>query len=100
MRTDLSRDFQVAVVYAGTGRESIAYLQNYGSVCAGEGFFTDQESDVVTPMTWSVRYVVDLDDLLAAVRHDGHTTFVPAVRFDAAGISISDSSAMPVNVSR
>ncbi|HEY1569052.1 MAG TPA: hypothetical protein VGF68_18645 [Solirubrobacteraceae bacterium] len=89
VRADLSRDFRVAVVYAGTGHESIAYLQNYGSVCAGSGFFTDQETDTVSPMAWSVRYVVDLDRLLSAVRGAGHITFVPAVSFDAAGSHVT-----------
>ncbi|HTU98453.1 MAG TPA: hypothetical protein VMF14_21565 [Solirubrobacteraceae bacterium] len=89
VRTDLMRDFQVAVVYAGTGSESIAYQQNYGSVCAGEGFFTDQESDAVSPMTWSVRYIVDLDALVSAVRDGGHTALLPAVRFDPAGSEVT-----------
>src|SRR6201999_2936107 len=74
VRADLAHDFQVAVVYAGSGRESIAYQQDYGSVCAGAGPFVDQETDTVSPMTWSVRYVVDLDRLLSAVRSAGHTT--------------------------
>ena len=89
VRTDLARDFRVQVVYAGSGRESITYTQNDGSVCAGAGFFTDQETDTVSPMTWSVRYVVNLDDLLSAVRGRGGTTLVPNVTFDAAGSHVS-----------
>ena len=89
VRSDLARDFRVAVVYAGSGRESIAYLQRYGSVCAGHGDFTDRETDTVTPMSWSVRWVVDLDDVLSAVRDATGTTLVPRVTFDAAGSRVS-----------
>lgn len=89
VRADLSGNFQVAVVYAGSGREAIKYTQNYGSVCAGEGPFTDAETDTVSPMTWSVRYVVDLDDLLAAVRGPEGTALVPNVTFDAAGSHVT-----------
>jgi hypothetical protein len=84
VRADLARDFRVAVVYAGSGRESIAYQQQYQSQCAGAGFFTDQESDTVSPMAWRVRYIVDLDDLRSAVRSSGTTTLVPDVTFDIA----------------
>ena len=79
VRTDLARDFQVAVVYAGSGLESIAYQQDYGSSCAGAGPFVDQETDTVSPMAWSVRYVVDMDRLFSAVRASGHVTLVLAV---------------------
>jgi hypothetical protein len=89
VRADLARDFSVAVVYAGSGREAVAYQQQYQSQCAGAGFFTDQESDTVTPMTWRVRYVVDLDDLRSAVRGSGATTLVPNVTFDAADSHVS-----------
>jgi hypothetical protein len=91
VRADLARDFQVAVVYAGSGREAIAYQQDYGSACAGAGFLVDQETDTVSPMTWSVRYVVDLDRLLSAVRDSGVTALVPTVSFDAAGSHVSAS---------
>jgi hypothetical protein len=89
VRNDLARDFRVQVVYAGSGGESIAYTQHYGSVCAGYGDFTDTETDTVRPMTWSVRWVVDLDDLLAAVRGSSGTTFVPRVTFDAAASRVT-----------
>ena len=89
VRADLSRDFQVAVVYAGSGRETIKYTQSYGSVCAGEGPFTDAETDTVSPMTWRVRYVVDLDHLLAAVRGSAGVALVPDVTFDAAGSQVT-----------
>jgi hypothetical protein len=36
-------------------------------------------------MSWTVRYVVDLDDLLSAVRGPAGVTLVPNVTFDAAG---------------
>jgi hypothetical protein len=88
-RTDLARDFRVQVVYAGSGRESITYTQNDDSVCAGQGPFTDTETDTVSPMTWNVRYLVDLDDLLSAVRGPGGTTLVPNVTFEAAGSRVT-----------
>lgn len=82
VRADLARDFRVAVVYAGTGGESINYTQGYRSVCAGYGGFTDSETDAVGPMSWRVRYIVDVDHLLSAVRSAGATTLVPEVTFD------------------
>ena len=94
VRTDLARSFRVRVVYAGSGSESINYQQGYGSVCAGAGGFVDTETDIVSPMSWSVRYTVDLDDLLSAVRGRGGTTFVPAVSFDAAGSSVTATEAV------
>jgi hypothetical protein len=89
VRIDLARDFRVAVVYAGSGSESIAYTQRYGSVCAGHGDFTDKETATVRPMTWSVRWVVDLDDLLSAVRGSTGTTLVPNISFDAVGSHVT-----------
>jgi hypothetical protein len=89
VKTDLARDFRVQVVYAGSGSESISYQQSDASVCAGSGGFVDTEADTVSPMSWSVRYVVDLDDLLSAVRGPGATTLVPAVSFDAAGSHVT-----------
>jgi hypothetical protein len=88
VRDDLARDFRVQVVYAGSGTETIAYIQRYRSVCAGQGGFTDQSSDTVSPMSWSVRYVVDLDNLLSAVRTPQGTTLVPDATFDATGSRI------------
>jgi hypothetical protein len=88
-KTDLARDFRVEVVYAGSGRESIVYNQTYGSVCAGYGGFVDQQTDTVSPMSWSVRYVVDLDQLLSAVHGAAGTTLVPNVSFDAAGSHVT-----------
>ena len=89
VRADLARDFRVEVVFTGSGRESINYKQSYGSVCAGAGPFVDAETDMVSPMAWSVRYVVDLDDLLSAVHGSGGTTLVPHVTFDATGSHVT-----------
>ncbi len=91
VKADLSRAFRVEVVYSGSGREAINYQQSYGSACAGYGGFVDTESDVVSPMRWSVRYVVNLDDLLAAVRGPGGTTLLPAISFDATGSHVTAS---------
>ena len=89
VKTDLARDFRVEVVFTGSGHESISYEQLYGSVCAGAGPFVDAETDTVTPMAWSVRYVVDLDDLLSAVHGSAGTTLVPNVTFDATGSHVT-----------
>jgi hypothetical protein len=77
------------VVYTGSGAESIAYEQTYQSACAGDGNLIDTESDRVAPMSWTVRFVVNLDDLLAAVRTSQGTTLAPDVTFDAAGSSVN-----------
>ena len=58
-------------------------------MCAGAGDFTDQETDTVQPMSWTVRYVVDLDHLLAAVRSSSGTSLVPNVTFDYAGSTVT-----------
>lgn len=89
VKADLAKDFRVEVVYAGSGAESIAYTQNYRSVCAGQGGFVDTESDAVSPMSWSVRYVVDLDDLRSAVRSPAGIALVPNVTFDFAGSHVN-----------
>ncbi len=88
-RSDLARDFRVAVVYSGSGSETIAYRQLYRSVCPGAGGFTDSQSETVQPMSWSVRYVVDLDALQSAVRAPGGTVLVPAVSFDGSQSRVS-----------
>ncbi|MGP0049767.1 MAG: hypothetical protein ACLPZR_13085 [Solirubrobacteraceae bacterium] len=88
-QADLERDFRVAVVYRGSGAETIDYEQDYHSVCAGAGLFTDTEHDTVSPMSWNVRYVVDLDDLLTAVRGSQGTTLVPSIAFSGAGSTLS-----------
>jgi hypothetical protein len=91
VKADLSRAFQVAVVYTGSGSESITYKQIYRSVCAGQGGFVDTETDAVSPMSWKVHYVVDLDDLLAAVQGSAGTTLVPEVSFDRTGSQVNAS---------
>ena len=88
-RADLARAFRIAVVYSGSGSETVAYRQLYRSVCPGAGGFTDQQSDAVKPMSWSVRYVVDLDALQSAVRAPGGTVLVPAVSFDRSRSRVS-----------
>lgn len=98
VRADLARDFRVEVVYTGSGAETIAYTQTYRSVCAGQGGFVDEETDTVGPMNWSVRYVVDLDDVLSAVRGRDGTTIVPHVTFDAAGSHVNAVEAVSRSV--
>ena len=91
VKADLARPFSVEVVYTGAGSESIKYGQGYGSVCPGAGGFNDTATDVVSPMSWTVRYVVDLDDLLSAVRGSAGVSLVPNVFFDAAGSRVDAS---------
>jgi hypothetical protein len=92
--TDLTRNFQVAVLYAGSGAESVTYQQVYGSNCAGQGGFVDTETDAVSPMSWRVRYIVDVDDLLSAVRGASGVTLVPNVTFDRTGSEVSATEAL------
>ncbi len=82
-RADLARPFQVALVYRGAGTETVSYSQLYRSVCAGAGGFTDQQQETVSPMSWSVRYVVDLDSVIEAAESPEGATILPAVTFDA-----------------
>ncbi|MFL5861027.1 MAG: hypothetical protein ACJ780_09640 [Solirubrobacteraceae bacterium] len=91
VRGDLARSFAVAVVYRGSGGESISYKQPYRSVCPGSGGFIDQTSASVNPMSWTLRYVVGLDDLRAAVHGASGTALVPNVSFDSAGSRIAAS---------
>jgi hypothetical protein len=89
VRTDLTRAFRIAVVYSGSGAELITYAQRYRSDCAGPGGFTDSETAQVRPMSWTVRYVVSLDDVLAATSSAQGAALVPAVSFAAAGSRLS-----------
>jgi hypothetical protein len=89
VRRELNRALEVAVVYSGSGGESIAYDAAYKSDCAGEGGLTDSETVTVTPMSWRVRYIVDLDDLLAAVHSADGTVLVPEVTFDAGASNLA-----------
>ena len=91
VKADLARRFSVEVVYRGAGSESIGYLQRYKSNCPGSGGFNDQTSETISPMSWTVRYVVDLDALESAVRGPAGVTLVPNVSFDAAGSRIDAS---------
>jgi hypothetical protein len=92
-RADLSRPFEVAIVYAGSGSEIVHYKQTYRTSCTGGGGggFVDQQSASVTPMSWSVRYVVDPDQLQAAVATPEGPAIVPSVFFDAAGSELTAS---------
>jgi hypothetical protein len=83
-RGDLLGNFKLAVVYSGSGSESMSYEQTYRSVCSGGGGFVEQETDAVSP-SWKVRYVVDLDHLLSAVRGPDGVDIVPQVSYGAAG---------------
>ena len=89
VRADLARDFRVTVLYTGSGSETIAYHQLYRSVCPGSGGFTDEEAATIKPMSWSVRYVVDLDALQSAVRGSAGVVLVPTVSFDGSGSRVS-----------
>jgi hypothetical protein len=80
---DLAARFEVALVYKGSGSEAVQYQQLYRSGCAGAGGFIDQQQETVSPMSWSVRFVVDLDSVLEAVQGPQGATVVPAVVFDA-----------------
>ncbi len=91
VKADLARRFFVEVVYTGAGSESITYGQGYRSVCPGAGGFSDEAADTVSPMSWTVRYVVDLDALESAVRGPAGVTLVPNVSFDASGSQIDAS---------
>ncbi len=86
---DLSAPFQVAIVYKGSGSETVHYLQLYRSACAGAGGYVNQQSETVSPMSWSVRYVVDLDSLQAAVQSPQGATLLPSVAFAPAGSQLS-----------
>lgn len=79
-RADLTHRFTVDVQYSGSGSESIGYQQQYQGVCLGLGGFTDQELVTVRPMSWVVRYEIDPDSLLSAVRGKQGPVLVPRVK--------------------
>ncbi len=93
VRADLSQPFQVAIVYAGLGSETVRYKQTYRTSCTGGGAggFVDQQSASVSPMSWSVRYVIDPDQLQAAVATPQGPAIVPTVFFDPAGSELTAS---------
>src|SRR5450755_4002484 len=84
VRADLDRPLWVAIVYAGAGSETVTYQQSSRSVCLAAGGFIDRETVTVAPMTWTVRYVVNLDDLRVAVRGAQGTVLVPGAYVDRA----------------
>lgn len=89
VRSELDQDFRVAIVYRGSGAETIHYQQSDHSVCAGSGLFTDTEQETVSPMSWDVRYVVDLDTLLSATGSSQGTVLVPDVTFDGSASTLN-----------
>jgi hypothetical protein len=78
VKADLSGDFKVAVVYQGSGSETVRYSRLYASTCAGAGGFIDQQTETVKPMSWNIQYVVDLNTLSAAVADGLTPVIVPA----------------------
>ena len=91
VRRDLAAPMSVAVLYAGTGAETIAYSQASRSGCTGNGNYVDSESVLVKPMSWTVRYTVDLDRLQAAVSDGRSVAILPSVSFDRGGSALSAS---------
>ena len=85
VRADLTRPFRVAVVYSGSGMDAIDYTQSYTSACAGSGPFTDSETLTVAPMSWTIRWIVDLDHLLGDEAGPEGTAIAPAIAFSPAG---------------
>lgn len=88
-RRDLDAHFSVAVLYTGSGSETVHYQQSTRSICVGNGSFVDAEQATVTPMSWTVRYLVDLDRLQAAVSDGRSTALLPTVSFDRGGSQLS-----------
>ena len=86
---DLDHRFTVDVQYSGSGSETVTYDELDRGVCAGLGGFTDQQQDTVAPMSWVVRYEIDPDQLLSAVRSRAGTVLVPRVTFLRAGSSVT-----------
>ena len=93
-RSDLGAPFRVALVYTGSGSEAISYQERDKTVCIGNGTYVDQQQESVTPMSWTVRYVVDLDLLQAAVGAGSSSAVVPTVTFDRRGSQLLASEAL------
>ncbi len=87
--SDLRHRFTVDVQYTGSGSETVTYNQLYGGVCKGLGGFTDSQHDTVAPMRWVVRYQIDPDALLSAIRDPGGPVLVPRVTFLTGGSSVT-----------
>jgi len=88
-RRDLQAPFSVAVLYTGSGSEAVRYQQSTSSICTGNGSYVDTEQATVTPMSWTVRYVVELDRLQAAVLTGRSASVLPTVSFDRRGSQLS-----------
>ncbi|MGH2868033.1 MAG: hypothetical protein ACRDNK_10760 [Solirubrobacteraceae bacterium] len=88
-RRDLQARFRVAIAYSGTGTETVNYPQTDKTVCIGNGQYLDQQQETVDPMAWTVRYVIDLDHLQAAVGQAPGTAVVPTVSFDRRGSQLT-----------
>jgi hypothetical protein len=80
---ELSSPFRVTLLYTGSGTESVSYEQRNRSVCDGGGGFVESQQDSVSPLSWTVRYTVELDRILSAVRGAQGAVIVPATSFDA-----------------
>jgi hypothetical protein len=85
---DLAGAFRITIVYTGSGSENVNYAQTYRSVCSGGGGFVEQERDTVSP-SWRVRYSVNVDRLLSAVRGPQGVVLVPTVAFAPASSRVS-----------
>jgi hypothetical protein len=90
-RADLSRPFRVVVVYSGSGAEAVNYNQTYASPCPGTGGFTDSETVTVAPMTWTIRWIVDLDQLQGVASGPAGPAIAPTVAFSPTGSRVHAS---------
>jgi hypothetical protein len=88
VRADLDSDFRIEIVYAGSGTETFRYEASNQSQC-GPGSYTDLEQGSVSPMSWRVGYVVDLDRIDAILRSPEGDTIVPEVAFAVRGSDLS-----------
>lgn len=93
-RGDLQARFRVAIVYSGTGSETVNYPQTDKTICTGNGQYSDQQQETVAPMAWTVRYLIDLDHLRAAVGSAPAAVVVPTVSFDRHGSQLTASETL------
>lgn len=93
-RGDLQAPFRVAIVYSGSGGETVNYQQANRTVCIGNGQYLDQQQETVSPMAWTVRYVVNLDQLQAAVGGAPRTVVVPTVSFERGASQLTASETL------
>ncbi|HET9104562.1 MAG TPA: hypothetical protein VFN55_14495 [Solirubrobacteraceae bacterium] len=94
VRRDLAAPMSVSVLYTGSGSETIAYSQSSRSTCVGNGNYVDSETVSVSPMSWTVRYTVNLDRLQAAVSDGRSVAVLPTVSFDRGGSALNASEAI------